>query len=139
MYRLCPLRVPSVQALYSGSIDRCSSSQAAAAKQQQELQQRRRRAQEGACGGLGGGYEACAAGEPLEAPGGVAGPHAGGLPAVTYVHAGFHEKSWDRRYVLVCMCARMYVMCGVRHRVIRAERYALVCVALHGVRGFKII
>ena len=41
--------------------------------------------------------------------------------------------------MLVCMCARMYVMCGVRHRVIRAERYALVCVALHGVRGFKII
>ena len=68
----------------------------------------------------------------------VAGPRVD-LERVPGGRYSFHEKSWDRRYVLVCMCARMYVMCGVRHRVIRAERYALVCVALHGVRGFKII
>ena len=34
------------------------------------------------------------------------------------------------------MCARMYVLCGVRHCVIHAEHYTLVCVASCGVGAF---
>ena len=111
---------------------------AAAAEQQQQQQQRRRRAQEGAFGGLGGGYEACAAGEPLEPARCVVGRRREGFRRSLRCMPVFMEKV-GTDVMLVCMRACMYVMCGVHHRVIRAEHYTLVCVALRGVRGFKII
>ena len=36
------------------------------------------------------------------------------------------------------MCARMYVLCGVRHCVIHAEHYTLVCVASCGDGAFRV-
>ncbi len=55
------------------SLRRLGRPSEAAAEQQQKQQQRRLWAPKGACGGLGGGAEACAVGEPLEPPGGIVG------------------------------------------------------------------
>ena len=103
----------------------------AAAEQQQKQQQRRRRAQEGASGDLGGGYDACAAGEPREPPGGVVGRRREGFRRSLQCMPVFIEKSWDR-VMLVCMFARMCAMCGERQRVIHDALITLVCVASFG-------
>ena len=94
-------------------------------------------ASKGAGGGSHVGAEAYAAGEPLEPPGGVVGRRREGCRRSLRCMLVFMKKV-GIDVMLFCMCARMYVMCGVRHRIIHAERYTLVCVALHGVRGFKI-
>ena len=109
----------------------------AAAEQQQKQQQRRRWAEEGASGDLGGGYDACAAGEPREPPGGVVGRRREGFRRSLQCMPVFIEKSWDR-VMLVCMFARMCAMCGERQRVIHDALITLVCVASCGCNNLSV-
>ena len=101
---------------------------AAAAEQQQQQQQRRRRAQEGASGGLGGGYEAFAAGEPLGPPGGVVGRRRESFQRSLRCTPVDHEKSWDR-LMLFCRVVLVSVRPACAFLTLRTLLYTSVCVA----------
>ena len=58
------------------------------------------------------------------------GAASGGLPAVASVHAGFHEKSWDRRYVGLHVCAHVCdVRCATSYYSRGALHTGMRCVA----------
>ena len=58
------------------------------------------------------------------------GAASGGLPAVASMHAGFHEKSWDRRYVGLHVCAHVCdVRCATSYYSRGALHTGMCCVA----------